>query len=230
MRQYWPATSIINPARGNLESHSIFWCSHCGQWFSSPCLSGAVILAVLLWLNHLFCHHCAGTSSFSTHYNFTFYKITLNYAVAVWGLTYFIRWKINLCCRIVSSSAGWSILWFFNLSTVQAALAAEWTKFCHLQWPLRVNHNCHWGIPMMLPSVRPVFIFLNLPFIVPSFIETFTAPVMPVPSLASSVGSSLARTSCNVGDIVVASVLQPSTLAMASQPFVVWSGLGICLS
>lgn len=71
---------------------------------------------------------------------------------------------------------------------------------------------------------------MNLPIIVPPFIETFTAPVMPVPSLASSVGSSLARTSCNVHDIAVASVLQPSTLAMASQPFVVWSGLGICLT
>ena len=53
---------------------------------------------------------------------------------------------------------------------------------------------------------------------------------MPVPSLASSEGSSLARMSYNVCGTVVASVLQPSSLAMASQPFVVWSGLGICLS
>ena len=71
---------------------------------------------------------------------------------------------------------------------------------------------------------------MNLPLTVPSFIETFTAPVMPVPSLASSMGSSLARMSCNVCGTMVASVLQPSSLAMASQPFVVWSGLGICLS
>ena len=50
---------------------------------------------------------------------------------------------------------------------------------------------------------------------------------MPVRSLASSAGSSLARTSCNVCGNVVASVLQPSSLAMAGQPFVVWSGLSL---
>lgn len=50
---------------------------------------------------------------------------------------------------------------------------------------------------------------------------------MLVPSLASSAGSSLARTSCNVCGTVVASVLQPSSLAMASQPFVVWSDLSL---
>lgn len=105
-------------------------CSHWGQSFSSLCLSDAVILAVLQWLNDLVLSLCSAQIHFQPISNITFYKITVNYAVALWGLTYFLWWNmcatVDHCCRIFSS--GCSILWFFNLFTVQVALAVEWAK------------------------------------------------------------------------------------------------------
>lgn len=91
------------------------------------------------------------------------------------------------------------------------------------------------GVPAMFPcSLTPATIIAqpcagravsSSSIIVPWFVSTFAAAAMSALSLASCTASFLGGPSRNSGHVAVASVLQPSALALADQPLVVGPGV-----
>ena len=116
--------------------------------------------------------------------------------------------------------------------TVQAAMAAERAKVLSSTLSpgsSSIASATIGGVPAVSPySLTPATIIAqpcagravsSSSIIVPWFVSTFAAAAMSALSLASCAASFLAGPSRNSGHVAVASVLQPSALALADQLF-----------
>ena len=127
--------------------------------------------------------------------------------------------------------------------TVQAAMAAERAKVLSSTLSPESSSIASatiGGVPAMSPcSLTPATIIAqpcavravsSSSIIVPWFLSTFAAAAMSALSLASCAASFLGGPSRNSGHVSVASVLQPSALALADQLFVVGPGVSPVLA
>ena len=127
--------------------------------------------------------------------------------------------------------------------TVQAAMAAKRAKvLSSTLYPgsSSIASATIGGVPAMSPcSLTPATIIAqpcagravsSSSIIVPWFFSTFAAAAMSALSLASCAASFLGGPSRNSGHVAVASVLQPSALALADQLFVVGPGVSPVLA
>ena len=127
--------------------------------------------------------------------------------------------------------------------TVQAAMAAERAKVLSSTLSpgsISIASATIGGVPAVSPcSLTPATIIAqpcagravsSSSIIVPWFVSTFAAAAMSALSLASCAASFLAGPSRNSGHAAVASVLQPSALAVADQLFVDGPGVSPVLA